>query len=269
MDQQTANSQGKWIAVGSGGRNAYRVSSDAVDLRRPLRAVKTAALEARAQNLIFDVNRAALVIVDMQNDFCSPDGWMGSLGADVSASQAILPSINAAAAAFRKEQAPVIWVNWGVRPDRLNLSPGTQYPFNPNGMGPGLSGEMEGKRGRHHVLREGSWGAAIVDGLDVEESDIRVSKHRISGFWDTPLDSILRNLNIATVFFAGVNTDHCVLGTLMDANFLGYDTIMLEDCVATTSPDYCTQATFTNVQFCFGFSTSSGSLVKALGEAHE
>ena len=224
----------------------------------------TARLEANAKNLIFDANRAALVIVDMQNDFCSPEGWVGSSGADMSASQAILQPINKVAAAFRAQEVPVIWLSWGVRPDRLNLSPGTQLPFNTDGKGPGLAGAMNGKRGIHKVLAEGSWGAEIVDGLIVEDGDIRVSKHRISGFWDTPLDSILRNLDVTTVFFVGVNTDHCVLGTQMDANFLGYDTIMLDDCVATTSPDYCTQATFTNVQFCFGFTASSVKLVKAL-----
>ena len=83
--------------------------------------------------------------------------------------------------------------------------------------------------------------------LHQEPGDIHVSKHRISGFWDTPLDAILKNLDVTTLFFAGVNADHCVLGTLMDANFHGYDTVMLEDCVATTSPDFCMQATLHNV----------------------
>ena len=73
-------------------------------------------------------------------------------------------------------------------------------------------------------MTEGSWSAAIVDELTPEPSDILVDKYRMSGFWDTPLDSILRNLGVATVFFAGVNADQCVLATLMDANFLGYDT---------------------------------------------
>ncbi len=68
------------------------------------------------------------------------------------------------------------------------------------------------------------------------KSDIRVDKHRMSGFWDTPLDSILRNLGVTTLLFGGVNADQCVLHTLADANFLGYDTLMVGDCTATTSP---------------------------------
>jgi nicotinamidase-related amidase len=61
-----------------------------------------------------------------------------------------------------------------------------------------------------------------------------------------------------------VNADHCVLGTLMDANFKGYDTILLEDCTATTSPEFCMRATLHNVRFCFGFTATSAHLAHAL-----
>ena len=70
------------------------------------------------------------------------------------------------------------------------------------------------------VLQKDSWAAAVVDELSPLPQDIRVDKYRISGFWDTPLDSILKNLGIKTVLFAGVNTDQCVLHSLTDANFL-------------------------------------------------
>ncbi len=61
----------------------------------------------------------------------------------------------------------------------------------------------------------------------------------MSGFQDTMLDSILRNLGVTSLLFAGVNADQCVLCTLQDANFLGYDCLLIEDCTATTSPEYC------------------------------
>ena len=91
-----------------------------------------------------------------------------------------------------------------------------------------------------------------------------VDKYRISGFWDTPLDSILSNLGTRTILFAGVNTDQCVFCTLTDANFLGYGCIMVEDCCATTSPDFCTQATVWNVKKCYGFVTQSKDVISAL-----
>ena len=85
----------------------------------------------------------------------------------------------------------------------------------------------------------------------------------MSGFWDTELDSILRNLGVSTLLFAGVNVDQCVLCTLQDANFLGYDCILVSDCSATTSPSYCLEATLYNVQ-CFGFVTTSDHLLNGL-----
>jgi nicotinamidase-related amidase len=114
------------------------------------------------------------------------------------------------------------------------------------------------------VLEKDGWGAELVSGLHRDPADISVDKHRISGFWDTPLDSILRNLQVSTLLFAGINADHCVYATLMDANFQGYDTIMLEDCVATTSPDFCLEATLHNVRFCFGFTTTSKQLIEGM-----
>lgn len=253
-----------WATLGTEGRNTYRVSDAVIDMRRPAPSGPTTRLTAEPQDVLIDLARTALVIVDMQNDFCSKDGWIASLGIDFAAGRALVDPINRAAAAMRACGAPVIWLNWGVRPDRANLSPGTQHPFNPNGQGPGLAGATTFGGRTYKVLQQGEWGARLIDGLTREASDICVDKHRISGFYDTPLDSILKNHGISTVLFAGVNADHCVLGTLMDANFHGYDTIMLEDCVATTSPDFCMQATLHNVRFCFGFTTTSTVLAEAL-----
>jgi nicotinamidase-related amidase len=144
------------------------------------------------------------------------------------------------------------------------------HSFNPTGTGSGLGDPLLGASGgaqlseASKVLTKGSWGAAIVPDLKAEPDDIRVDKHRISGFLDTPLDSILRNFNIRTILFAGVNADECVLATLMDANFHGYDTVLLEDGVATSSPSFCMDATVYNVRFCFGFTTTSEAIVQGL-----
>lgn len=253
-----------WHQTGIEGRNGLRVSVSTVDVSRARARPREVAICAQPQDLIFDAGRAALIIIDMQNDFCADGGWISTLGIDVAYGQKLIDPINRASRAFRSCNMPVIWLNWGVRPDRLNLSPSTRHPFNPDGSQPGLGGELAGRDGGHCVLAEGSWGAGIIAGLDQDASDIHVAKHRISGFWDTPLDSILRNLDVKTLFFAGVNADHCVLGTQMDANFAGYDTVMLEDCVATTSPEFCMQATLHNVRFCFGFTADSHEIARAL-----
>jgi len=157
---------------------------------------------------------------------------------------------------------PVIWVNWGNRPDRSNLSPALLHVYKPSGTGIGLGDPLPGSGAP--VLEEGSWAAAVVDELAIAPHDIRVSKYRMSGFWDTPLDSILRNLGVTTVLFGGVNLDQCVLHTLADANFLGYDTLLIEDCAATTSPAFCSEATLYNVRQIFGFTLRSPDLLAAM-----
>ena len=243
--------------IGIEGRSHYAVSPALVDMRRRERPSRSVRLPALPQALLFDDRRAAVIVIDMVNDFCHPDGWITSMGVDVAPARALAGPINAATGAARAAGMPVIFVNWGVRADRLNLSPGTQHPFNPYGTGPGLAGARTVGERSYNVLAADGWGTELLADLDRGDEDILVDKHRISGFWDTPLDAILRNLDVTTLFFAGVNTDHCVLGTLMDANFHGYDTILLEDCTGTTSPDFCYQAALHNVRFCFGFTATA------------
>ncbi|HEY2526448.1 MAG TPA: cysteine hydrolase family protein [Xanthobacteraceae bacterium] len=78
------------------------------------------------------------------------------------------------------------------------------------------------------------------------------------------LDSILRNLSVTTLLFAGVNADQCVLCTLQDANFHGHDCLLIEDCTAATSPDFCMAGTIYNVRQCIGFVVNSDDLAAAL-----
>jgi nicotinamidase-related amidase len=149
-----------------------------------------------------------------------------------------------------------------VRRDRLNIHPSLLHAHTQDGEGAGLGERIPGGA---EILLKGSWGAQIVDELDPGEQDIHVTKHRFSGFWDTELDSILRNMGVCTLFFAGVNADQCVMTTLEDASFLGYDVLMLRDCVGTTSPAYCMQATEYNVKLLYGFMTDSQALAQGLG----
>jgi ureidoacrylate peracid hydrolase len=155
-----------------------------------------------------------------------------------------------------------MWVNWGTRPDRLNLSPALRHVYDPTGSGVGLGDTL--RLTGSAVLQAGSGSARIVDELTPPDGDIQVAKHRMSGFWDTPLDAILRNLRLDTLLFAGVNLDQCVLHTLADANFLGYDTILVEDCAATTNPDFCREATLLNIRQIFGFTITSSALLESL-----
>ena len=244
--------------LGSSPRRAWQVNAQEAILAQPRVAPRVVRCEAAPQSLQIDLERTAIIVVDMQNDFCHPDGWLASIGVDIAPARTPIAPLQALLPRLRDQMVPVIWLNWGNRPDKMNLSPSVLHVYKPDGTGTGLGDPLANGA---PVLEEGSWAAAVVDELPIAPTDICVSKYRMSGFWDTPLDSILRNLRVDTVLFAGVNVDQCVLATLIDANCLGYDCVLLSDCSATTSPAFCTEATNYNVKQCFGFVTDSAALL--------
>ena len=233
-----------------------------VDMSAAAPAPRPITLASTPQRVRLDLNRAALMIIDMQNDFCTAGGWVDHLGSDFRPDRQPIAPLQKLLPAWRAVGAQVIWVNWGNRPDLANMPPNQHHLYKPGGQGIGLGEPLPGHGAP--VLQKDSWAAAVVDELAIEPTDIRVDKHRISGFWDTPLDSILRNLGVRTILFAGVNTDQCVLHTLTDANFLGYGCVLLEDCCATTSPAFCIEATLWNVRKCFGFVADSPGVLNSL-----
>jgi ureidoacrylate peracid hydrolase len=250
------------IPIGPSPRNTWRVSDDAAELIRPDLPVRRVAVAARPKRVAFDLARTAVIVIDMQNDFCHRDGWLASIGVDVEPARAPIAPLVALLPTLRGAGVPVVWLNWGSRPDRLNLSPALLHVYNGSGAGTGLGDALPATGSP--VLQAGSWSAQVVDELAPDPRDIRVDKHRMSGFRDTPLESILRNLRVDTLLFGGVNLDQCVLHTLADANFAGFDTLLVEDCAATTNPRFCHDATILNIHQIFGFTLKSTDLAKAI-----
>ncbi|PSB16977.1 isochorismatase [Phormidesmis priestleyi ULC007] len=244
--------------------NAWAVDAATADITRPPLEPKPIAIATDTKTLRLDLAKAAILVIDMQNDFCHADGWLAHIGVDVTPARTPIAPLQRFLPGLRSQQVPVIWVNWGNRPDLLNISAAALHVYNPTGSGIGLGDPLP--RNQAPVLMAGSWGAAVVDELTQAPEDVCVNKYRMSGFWDTPLDSILRNLGKTTLFFAGVNADQCVMTTLQDANFLGYDCCLIKDCTATTSPDFCWQATLYNVKQCFGFVTESEAILSAIAK---
>ena len=244
--------------------NTWLVDDKIADITRPALPSHTLDLETDSKTVRLDLAKTALIVVDMQNDFCHPDGWLAHIGVDIAPARQPIAPLKQLVPQLHDVGVPVLWLNWGNRPDLLNISAATRHVYNPTGLGVGLGDPLPSNQSP--VLQANSWAAAIVDELQqLAERDIRVDKYRMSGFWDTPLDSILRNLGRTSLLFAGVNADQCVMVTLQDAHFLGYDCLLLKDCTATTSPSYCLDATFYNVNQCFGFLTSSTQLLDSLG----
>ena len=259
---RTKKSKGKLKPLGTWPGNQWLVGQEAVDLATPITPVNPLTFNARPQRLTLDIGRTAMVVVDMQNDFCAPGGWLDSLGADFSPNRAPIKPLTKLIPALRRAGMPIIWLNWGNRADLMNSNPTVLHAGNPSGDGVGYGDTPSG--GRSPVLRKGSWGARICDDLKTARGDIHVDKYRLSGFWDNELDSILRNLDVKTLLFAGVNSDRCVLATMQDAGFLGYDCILIDDCSATTSPDYVVRAVRFQVRGMYGFIACSQSILDSI-----
>jgi nicotinamidase-related amidase len=253
------------VELGAGSTYRWIVTKNHVDLAMPMPTPLRADIPAEPQNITVDLKRSAMIVVDMQNDFCAEGGWVEHIGADLTPEKAPIGPLSRLIPVLRSAGVPIIWLNWGNRPDKANLEPPVLHVFKKDVNDAGIGEPVPGKGAP--LLEKDSWGAAVVDGLEPLPGDIHVDKFRISGFWDTPLDSILRNLGVKTIFFGGVNTDQCVLHTLTDANFSGYGCILLEDCCGTTSPAFCTEATLFNVKLIYGFVTKSTQVIEGVAAA--
>jgi ureidoacrylate peracid hydrolase len=174
--------------------------------------------------------RAALVIVDMQNDFCHPDGAEAALGANVGLVGEMAPRLVAFVAEARAVGLRMIFV-------RTLHSPWTNSPV------------WEGRGGGRHARSEvrvclpGTWGAEFYAGLEPRQSadwqpahhDYVVTKHRYSAFVDTDLDIVLRAQHIETLLMAGTASNGCVEATAYMGFMRDYAVVYLSDCTAAST----------------------------------
>jgi nicotinamidase-related amidase len=230
---------------------------------RPRSRQRIVSLAATPQAVEIDLGATALLVIDMQNDFLHPEGWSASHGADIAPVRAVIPAIDRLTSSVRRAGVPVVWVNWGVRPDHANISASFVARAARGAHGPSYGDPSPSGRGR--ILVRDEWGAATIDDLTVDPADLLVHKHRLSGFWDNELDSILRHRGITTLLFGGINTDRCVFTSLQDANFLGYDCVLVEDACATTSPDFVRDAVLYLVRLAHGVVATGDDLRAAIG----
>jgi ureidoacrylate peracid hydrolase len=103
------------VEMGAALGQSWLVSHDTVDMTRRAPAVRPLAILAEPQNIVVDANKCALLIVDMQNDFCTAGGWLDSRGIDISPNRKPIEPIRKLVAAFHRDKLPIVWVNWGVR----------------------------------------------------------------------------------------------------------------------------------------------------------
>jgi nicotinamidase-related amidase len=243
--------------------NAWALEPDGLSLVRKAIPTKPLRFDAKPQSIEIDIARSAVVVVDMQNDFCHPDGWFGQKGINVKPMRKPIPMIKRLLPAWRHAGGAVVWLNWGVRPDCLNLSPTIQF----KGKGGSHSAVCYADRSpndRGQSVVPGEWGAQVISEFKVDPTDITIFKHRLSGFWDNEFDTVLRHQGITTLLFVGVNTDRCIFSSLQDAAFIGYDCVLLAEACGTPSPTYVTRAIHFIVQLLHGFVGNTNSLLAAL-----
>lgn len=254
------------LRFGASEANAWTWSSHGVSLVRHPLAPRAVRLPTHTDVIEIDVRRSAVIVIDMQNDFCHPQGWFGQKGVNMRATRKPIPVIAQLLPAWRHAGGSVVWLNWGVRGDIANLSPTIRYKSQrPDADGqPGVGYAECSPIDQGPSVVPGTWGAQVVDELSAEPGDITVFKHRLSGFFDNELDSVLRQHGITTLLFTGVNTDRCVFSTLQDAGFLGYDCVLLKDACSTPSPAYVTRAIHFLVDKLHGFVGTAEALIPAL-----
>lgn len=242
----------------------WTVGSGRISTLRAEPSPRPRSFQARPTALEIDLARAVLVVVDMQNDFLHAEGWFARSGQPAAAPVA---RIEALALASRAAGLPVVWLNWGLPGSAAHLPASTLYRGKRSAEATGYGETMPGADAP--VLDAGSFGAALVEGLTRAPEDFEVRKQRFSGFPDTELDSLLRNLGARTLFFAGINTDRCVFETLTDAAARGYDCVLLRDACATVSPPEIEAAVVWLVERLHGFTADSADVLPALGDALE
>jgi biuret amidohydrolase len=176
------------------------------------------------------LNQTALLVIDMQYDFCHPDGYSGSvLGADLSAASAIVPRIQAVIEWARSHNVMVIYTRESHRPDLSDLMPSKRDRYTNAGYPVGSPGNM----GR--FLIRGEAGTELLADLTPLDSELVLDKPAQSAFVATELEWILRDRNITHLLFTGVTTECCVLGSYRHGSDLGFYGLLLEDCCAAFS----------------------------------
>lgn len=184
-------------------------------------------VNSRPQPFAFPIGATALIVVDVQNDFCHPEGYcLGDLGLDGTLVRAILPALQNVVAWAREAGVPVVWTKEAHLPDLsdLSASKAARYTFAGYPVG------ARGRRGRYLV--RGEFGSQVVPELVPREDELQFDKPAQSVFAFTNLEDYLRERDITHLLVAGVTTQCCVLATVRAANDLGFFALLLEDCCA-------------------------------------
>ena len=193
-------------------------------------------LTARPEAITFDPQQSALIVVDMQNAYATPGGYLDLAGFDVSTTRPVIANIQTAVTAARAAGMLIIWFQNGW--DEQYVEAGG--PGSPNFH-------------KSNALK-----------TMPQPGDIVLPKPRYSGFFNTPLDSILRSRGIRHLVFTGIATNVCVESTLRDGFFLEYFGVVLEDATHQAGPEFVQKAALFNIETFFGWVSDVETFCDAL-----
>jgi len=232
---------------------------------------KNIHIMAKPDSIAIDTARAAVIVVDMENDFGSKGGMFNRAGIDISMIQKVISPTSKVLAAARKAGIKIIYLKMGYHEDLSDI--GNEESVNrvrhlkimhvgdtiiaPNGS-------------KSRILIRDTWGTDIITELKPQTGDIVMYKTRFSGFYKTELDSILKQLGKKYLIITGCTTSICIESTVRDAMFRDYSSIVLEDCTAEpigyNFPRSNHEASLLTIQTLLGWVSNSKEFIKAVQE---
>jgi ureidoacrylate peracid hydrolase len=180
---------------------------------------------SRAVRVELEPARTALIVVDVQNDFCHEDGYFAKIGFDVEPCSHAADRLREVVDAARERTMHVVWtMSTNEAPPRYELPPAR------------FRGAQDGRPADQFV--PGTWGWQIVDELEPDRDELVVEKPRYDAFLRTTLEEDLRRRGVDTVVIGGVITNCCVDTTARSAFMRGFGVAVLEDCVGTFGQEH-------------------------------
>lgn len=178
----------------------------------------------------FNPRAAALIVIDMQRDFCDPEGYMGRRGDDVTAARALIPRIVGLRAAARRAGVAILYTREGHIPSLGDLPATKRAKTRRAGAEIGSTGPL----GRLLVRGEVGW--EIVEELAPAAGEAVIDKPGTGAFFATDLEHQLRVQGVRQVVLVGVTTGICVSTTAREAADRGFDVLVVSDCCAEPDP---------------------------------
>ena len=229
---------------------------------------RAVTINAQPGPISIDLEKTALIVVDMQNDFGAKGGMFDRFGIDISPIRAAIGPTADVLAAARQSGITIIYLKMGFHPDLSDLGSADSMNRTLHLM-VGVGDAIQAPNGAEsRILIRDTWNTDIVPELEPHADDSVIYKHRYSGFYQTELDATLQQLGIKYLVITGCTTSVCVESTVRDAMFRDYMCVLLADCmgepIGHDMPRSNHEASLLVIQLQFGRVSDSDAFIRAL-----